>query len=674
MSAPGYIKSDTSYRPDIDGIRALAILSVVLYHSGVGFMPGGFTGVDVFFVISGYLIGGHIFSELQSGRFSYLRFYHRRAKRILPAFYLVLAFTLVAGCFLLSPTEMRELGRSAFAATMSASNLVFWHFSGYFDTKSEFNPLLMTWSLGVEEQFYLVVPLCMALLTRLRRNWLWPAILAGCLLSFALAFWALPRYPTLVFYMLPPRAWELGAGVALAVAEIRRKSSSLPASAAQVLGFAGLVLMVAPMLLLNVHTPFPGLAALPSVLGTTMVMAAPASWINRRVLTLAPLVFVGRVSYSFYLWHWPLLAFLRIALGDTAPLAASLLAILAAFGLATLSFYFVEQPCRRSGMAPRPLLFRYAMLSTAVLLACAAMWSLSDFTRRNSAVAREDFAALVPRVDPCLVGHDKLPTSSSCYGTNDSSPKVALWGDSHAESLASALRSMATAQGFGFVQIGKTTCLPMVGAAMFIPPAPLSAGECLKFNQSALDLLVSDQRIRIVVLAGVWRDPAHHDRWVTEETGNEPIDFTPDLARIAFQRSLRDTIQRLETAGKQIVVVDDVPLIPFDPIMRFRTEHIPLRNWLAARLGYTYGGGSVETFVPDELANTDLDRALSGVPNITRFNPSLRICSDGQRCIYQEGDHLLFYDESHLNGFGSSYALQGIRFPSNMAAADRSPK
>ncbi len=668
MSAPGKTQSENGYRADIDGIRAIAILSVVIYHSGFRLLSGGFTGVDIFFVISGYLIGGHIFSELEMGHFSFLRFYYRRAKRILPAFYFVLIFTLIAGCFLLSPTEMRELGRSAFSATLSASNLVFWHFSGYFDTRSEFNPLLMTWSLGVEEQFYLVVPLFMVLLTRLRKNWLWPSILGGCILSFVLAVQALPHYPTLVFYMLPPRAWELGVGVALAVAAFNRKRIALPIAAVRVLGFAGLAMIVVPAVVLTTKTPFPGWAALPSVIGTAMVIASPASFINRRILSLAPLAFVGRVSYSFYLWHWPILAYLRVAYGSTLPLKVSFVAVVAAFGLAVLSYYFVEQPCRRSKMLPAPLLSRYAIVSVAMLLVCAGIWYAGTHPRQNSVVAREDLAAYSPTLDPCLVGHDKLPTSSTCYAEGSSSPKVALWGDSHAAALAPALRSLAQTQGYGFVQVGKTTCLPMVGAAIYIPPAPLSAGECLRFNRKALDLFMSDRQVRIVILEGVWRDTANHDRWVTEETGIDPVRITPELARRAFQRSLSDTIQKLESAGKKVVVVNDVPGIPFVPLMRFRTEHIPVRNWLAGLLGSQDAVSTdihqTESFIPNQAANTELDLALAGVTGIMRFDPSTRLCTEGDACIYQEGDHLLYYDESHLTAFGASYALKDFRFPS----------
>ena len=216
--------SNRSYRPDIDGIRAIAILSVVLYHAGVSKIPGGFTGVDIFFVISGYLIGGHIYSDLLTGSFSYLYFYRLRAKRILPAFYAMLAFAIMAALVLLSPFETWEFSKSAIAATLSASNIYFWRHTNYFDTQNVFNPLLMTWSLGVEEQFYTVIPVLLVLLARIRRNLILPAVLTICVLSFLLSWRELGSHPFAVFYLLGTRAWELGVGVALAIAEIKKKA------------------------------------------------------------------------------------------------------------------------------------------------------------------------------------------------------------------------------------------------------------------------------------------------------------------------------------------------------------------------------------------------------------------------------------------------------------------
>ena len=392
MSTSKSVLPDQSYRPDIDGLRAIAILSVVLYHAGAPLITGGYTGVDIFFVISGYLIGGHIFSELRAGNFSYLRFYQRRVKRILPAFYVVLAFAMLAALLLLTPSETKEFGRSAFAATLSASNILFWRITNYFNPTNELNPLLMTWSLGVEEQFYAVIPLLMVLLARIRRGWLMPAIFAICTVSFLFAWLELPKHSIFVFYMLPSRAWELGVGVALAVIESNRKRAALSGPLAQAASVTGIVLMLAPVFLFTKATPFPGAAALPSVLGAALVVAAPLSWMNRRLLSLRPLTFVGRVSYSWYLWHWPLLAFAHILYGDNLPAVASVLAVAAAFAAAVLSYYLVEQPLRKSRRAPAPLLLRYAAVSLAILAACAFVWRSQGVPQRFPARVRTEIA------------------------------------------------------------------------------------------------------------------------------------------------------------------------------------------------------------------------------------------------------------------------------------------
>lgn len=661
--------SDRSYRPDIDGIRAIAILSVLLYHGRMPWITGGFTGVDIFFVISGYLIGGHIFSELLTGNFSYLRFYQRRAKRILPAYYAVLTFTILAAMFLLSPTEASEFGRSAFAATLSASNLIFWHFSGYFASKSDLNPLLMTWSLGVEEQFYVVIPVLMVLLARIRRSLLWPAILIVCAMSFLCALFMLPSYPTLVFYMLPTRAWELGAGVALAVAQLNRKLTFPPGAATQVMSLAGLTLIAVPMFMLNTKSPFPGLTALPSVLGSAIVMAVPSSWINQRLLTLPPLVFVGRISYSLYLWHWPLLAYLRVIYGDELRPTASCLAIALAFAGATLSYYFIEQPFRRSTQEPVPLLTRYAVVGAFFLAVCAIVWLSHGVPRRYPLLAEIDRAALLPSTDPCLVGHDKLPVSPSCYGTSDQRPSVALWGDSHSAALAPALLSIANAQNYDFVQFGKRSCLPLLGIAKYIPPAPLSARECLPFNQKVVDRLDNDRRVRVVVLAGAWLDVLPHpsDRWLTLESASRLITPTPDATRAMFMHSLEATIQNLQQAGKKVIVVEDVPNFDFDPLLRFRTSQIPVRHALAALLGSPYAsdrGVAPNSEAPSfAVVNAQLKLVLDGFSGVSLINLEPALCHADGQCIYRNGDSVFYYDHEHLTADGARFALRAFHFP-----------
>jgi peptidoglycan/LPS O-acetylase OafA/YrhL len=653
-----------NYRPDIDGVRAIAVLSVVLYHAGVPWLTGGFTGVDIFFVISGFLIGGHIYSEQRAGTFSFLRFYQRRAKRILPAFYVVISFAVLAAVVLLSPFEANNFTKSAIAAILSASNIYFLHGSNYFQSANEFKPLLMTWSLGVEEQFYLVIPLLMVLLARIRRGLLFPAILLVCALSFAYAWRELAVHPDVVFYLLPARAWELGVGVAFAASKLKGRSLSpkwtQPASA------VGLALMLAPMYLLTSATPFPGPAALPSVLGTALVIATPNSWINQRLLSLPPLSFIGRISYSWYLWHWPLLSFLRVATGGPLPPGAVALAVLASFAAAVLSYYFIEQPFRKSSRAPAPLLLRYAAVSVAFLLVCGILWVSHGLPRRYPTLPQE--AEKTP--DPCLVdyGSVKPNLSSLCYAASDPRPSVVLWGDSHAAALAPALRETSNTQGYNFIQINKSSCLPLQAAALFLSDHPLVARECIRFNNEVLKLIAGDPRIRVVVMAGRWADPFRDGNiypLVSDLVQERELSST-DSVRGAFVQSLALSIRTLQEAGKKVIVVDDVPNFNFDPLLRFRSAQIPARHLMAVWLGAGIGdqGLAPPAFLPAASMSTKLlsqtQEKLSGVELIDLKS---KFCNSQNLCAYIDGDRLLYSDSHHVTPDGARYALQRFRLP-----------
>jgi peptidoglycan/LPS O-acetylase OafA/YrhL len=673
--------SHRSYRPDIDGLRALAILSVVSYHSGVPGITGGFTGVDIFFVLSGYLIGGQICSELRAGDFSFLRFYSRRAKRILPAFFAALAFILLIALVLLSPLEFAQTARSAFAATVSASNILFWATVNYFAPKTELNPLLMTWSLGVEEQFYATIPLLMAVLTRCGRKWLLPAILATCSLSFLLAWSLLDRAPMQAFYMLPARAWELGAGVALAVTELNRKRQSIPALLAEPMSMAGVTLLLAPILLLTADTPFPGPAALPSVLGTAIVLAVPGSWINRRLLSLAPLTFIGRVSYSWYLWHWPMLAFLRIVYGGEAPRAALLLAAGASLFPAVLSYYFIERPFRRSSRPPTPLLIRYAWAGFAVLAACAGAWLTHGLPRRLPALARMESAEQTLKADPCLVGEKDQPDLSAlCYDVSAVRPSVAIWGDSHAAALAPGLRSAADAQGYGLVELGKNSCPPLIGATHYLPLAPLWAAGCVRFNRKALALLQADQRIRIVILAASWASPfnrTRRDGWLTPDLAPQSPAPSLEASRQLFTESLAASIRALQASGKQVVVLEDTPYFDFDPMLKVRTSNISARRTLALWLGVPDSadpGFAPPVATPSVLLSaTLLEQTVAHFSGVRLFDPRLALCASSFQCAYRAGDSLLFIDSSHVSPDGARRALRDLRLPIP-SALDRYPQ
>jgi peptidoglycan/LPS O-acetylase OafA/YrhL len=665
----------TVYRPDIDGLRALAILSVVLYHAGVPGITGGFTGVDIFFVISGYLIGGHIYAELRSGTFSFLRFYQRRAKRILPALFAVLAFILLATLILLSPMEAAQTARSAFAATLSASNILFWITANYFSPKTEMNPLLMTWSLGVEEQFYAVIPLLMVVLVRIRRGWLRPAILGACVISFVFAWSQLGRSPMLAFYMLPARAWELGIGVALAVAELDRMKPRRQMTA-NWMSAAGLALMLVPDFALTAAMPFPGPAALPSVLGTALVIAAPAGWINRSLLSWRPIIFIGKISYSWYLWHWPLLALMRIVYGGNPPATALIGTAIASLPVAALCYCFIEQPFRHSKRMAAPLLLRYAALSCVALAMCSAIWLTHGVSQRYPSLASLEFAERPLQSDPCLVGDKDSPNlSPGCYDLSTVRPSIAIWGDSHAAALASGLRAAASAQGYGVAELAKNSCPPLMGATHFLPLEPLRAAACTRFNRTVIALLQSDRNIGIVILAASWAAPLNRnwmDGWLTPDAA--PRSSVPSLADSSrlFTESLTATIRALQRAGKQVIVVQDTPHFPFDPMFRVRTAQIPARRVLAHWLGAPdaadlgFAAPVAEPSIP--LSISLIEQVTANLPGVALFDPQPALCASATRCAYRYGDGLLYIDSSHLSPAGAKRAIKALRFSAPGAA------
>ncbi|HEY8581046.1 MAG TPA: acyltransferase, partial [Beijerinckiaceae bacterium] len=326
-----------AYRPDIDGLRAIAVLAVVIFHARLGVLPGGFVGVDVFFVISGYLIASIILKEEAEGRFSLARFYERRIRRIFPALFVVVAASAALGALVLTPIDYVAFGRSAVAALAFYSNIYFNRQAGYFAPDAETQPLLHTWSLGVEEQFYVVAPFVLLALQRRAGRWRGPIFAALFAASLGVSAWGVEREAQWAFYLPHARAFELMCGVALAmglVPAVRDRNMR------EALAALGMALILGPILLFSAATPFPGFAALAPALGTALLIHTSTPDDRTQigaVLARRPMVFVGKISYSFYLWHWPLLAFGEYHWGAalTAPGRAALL--VGAAGLAALS-------------------------------------------------------------------------------------------------------------------------------------------------------------------------------------------------------------------------------------------------------------------------------------------------------------------------------------------------
>ena len=339
--------SNIQYRSDIDGLRALAVLPVMLFHAGASWLPGGFVGVDVFFVISGYLISSIILREVQSGKFSLASFYERRARRILPALLVMLLVTAIAFQVISLPDQAVSASESGIAALLSLSNFYFWKESGYFSPESEFMPFLHTWSLAVEEQFYVLFPLILIALWRFNLS-IKAFIFFGTIAAFFISLWLSMNKPSLAYYMRASRAWELAIGAMIAsgsIPEIKGRVLS------QVVPAAGVSLVIFSLFYIRSDMIFPGWVALVPCLGTAMILHSDgSSWVARHILSWRPLVFAGLLSYSLYLWHWPVLAALRVATANIhLKLEVAAVGLIVASLLGWLSWRYVERPFRDSG-------------------------------------------------------------------------------------------------------------------------------------------------------------------------------------------------------------------------------------------------------------------------------------------------------------------------------------
>lgn len=449
------------YRAEIDGLRALAVVPVMLFHAGFDSFSGGYVGVDIFFVISGYLITTILINELQAGSFSLVNFYERRARRILPALFFVMACCLPFAWLLLMPRDLQDFAQSIVAVVVFASNFLFWGESGYFDTTSELKPLLHTWSLAVEEQYYIFFPLLLLGLWRFGRK----AVLAIISLIFiasliASQVWVHTDQPT-AFYLLPARAWELLIG-GFAAFYLQGQSRELSRPWNEGLSIAGILMIIGSVVLYEHHTPFPGITAIPPTLGTVLIIlfAAKDTW-TTRILSLKPLVGIGLISYSAYLWHQPLFAFYRYQSLEEPSAIAMMVLLLLTFPLAWFSWKFVEAPFRNKKKLTRGPIFAYSGLAMAAFFGIGVLGHMADgFPNRSSVKAlyvgdyepqnlvlqEESWKPLI-----ALSGERRYRVANNAYDRElwfdeaDARSKLLLVGNSHSKDLYNVFAKSQTA-------------------------------------------------------------------------------------------------------------------------------------------------------------------------------------------------------------------------------------
>jgi len=447
----------TPYRPEIDGLRAISILLVVAYHAIPSLVPGGFIGVDVFFVISGFLITKIISGEIAIGLFSVASFYARRVRRIFPALITVLAATAAVGWFVLLPDQFELFGKNLIASVLFANNLFQLTQAGYFAAAAADNPLLHLWSLGIEEQFYIFWPLVLLLIAHAPRSRLWIGLLAAA--SFCASFTLFFGLKDWAFYSPVARAWELLVGCLLADVELSKQRAS---ALANIFSTTGLIALVASALLLNSDSPFSGGYAILPVLGAALILASPNSSINRRLLSAPLLVWIGLISYPLYLWHWPLLSYLGILRNGVPNFLEIWLAVIVAVILSVITYRLVELPLRHATRVVPMLSCSMVIIGAtgvAVTFSAGFQFRFPAELQAIASLRTEDNPA---SHDYCFLESAGSDFDASCIEGGDK-PLLLLWGDSTAAMLYPGLKlAEASTHSFRLARFGVPGCAPIL--------------------------------------------------------------------------------------------------------------------------------------------------------------------------------------------------------------------
>lgn len=615
-----------AYRRDIDGLRAVAVLSVVLFHAFPALLRGGFIGVDIFFVISGFLITGILLRELEAGSFSFAGFYARRVRRIFPALVLVLLSCLAFGWLALFPDEYQQLGKHVVGGAGFAANFFYWAQVGYFDTAADTKPLLHLWSLGIEEQFYILWPVVLLLGWRLRANLLAVAAVLA-LASFVVNVAGIAHYPSATFYSPASRAWELLLGAGLACLH-GRPGASISAFGARpawlapnLLAWLGAALLAAGLVLITREDRFPGWRALLPALGALLIIGAgQQAWFNRVLLSNRPMVWVGLVSYPLYLWHWPLLSFARIIeSGEPAP-AIRAAAVLLALLLAWLTYRVVERPLRAGAGHAK-------VAALCVLMAASA--AAGGYIYLNGGLpARKPVQDNLANQKALMLVEDKA-NAAACkkrYGFDSTyeyclqadaarDPTVVLLGDSHAYHVVAGLTKYYSGAGENLLMLG--TRHPYWG----LDP---QGDPYQQATQPMLELALGMPSVKTVVFSTHLRfgSAPEHRLWV-------------DAAR--------ETFRRFSAAGKQVIFMNDVPIIGFDPRSCIKRA----------------GVASSATHIPCAITRAEWDRQMAQhrqvlgalareFPQIAWFDASTALC-DARTCRAMIDGRLMYRDADHLS-------------------------
>ncbi len=685
----------TFYRPHIDGLRGIAVLAVVLYHAKLLSVTGGFVGVDVFFVISGYLITGVVVRELESGSFSLLGFWERRLRRILPALFVVMIATIIGAYFLiLYPEDYRYFGSTVIAQSVFFSNVLFMFSDNYFNEHSTYVPLLHTWSLSVEEQFYIFFPFLALLATWIARQTALSHISQSFLKMRALShnhtlvvivgflggaslllniwfvdashryalelpfipdelFWGI-TYATAGFYLLLTRLWELALGVLVALVVVQIRSVAL----AELLTVLGISAIGLSAYFFTDGTLFPGTHALVPTIGAAAILLANKEKVTRMgaLLSWRPLVAIGVISYGLYLWHWPLLVFARIAQPTPLSSLATTLLIVVALLLSALSYRYIESPIRKKNIIPeRNRIFLISVVALFVLTLSGFMISRSsvEYSNRVSTYARDVLTATdesMPWGGACdrtqndQSGEDVCRIGATTSTDSLSREKFVVWGDSHADMLAPLLSAMGQAHAKEGIVFAGGNCIPVIGVHQ-VPPAE----GCEAENEFALRYIRKND-IRHIILIARWnnyivgRVGGVHTALLSDVHG---VSMTPDDAGRVFERNFIPMVHQLLNEGREIYIVMQVPEQP-----HFNARNLFYDTVRAGEKVQLHSTTRIEHYEHHARVTLVFSTLLAN-RGVHLIDPTTILCANDAACMLEHDGKFIYRDESHLSTAGA---------------------
>lgn len=638
------------YRPDIDGLRAIAVLAVIFYHLNVPFISGGFVGVDIFFVISGYLISSIIYSEIKSQSFSLKGFYIRRIRRIFPVLFFIIFVTTIAGSFILPQLQLNEFYASILSVAWFTSNIFFWLHNDYFSVAAELKPLLHTWSLSVEEQFYVFFPLLMVVVSKHRYKIMLTILMFLLISSFALSLYLSDDFVSANFYLAPGRAWEFLAGTLLAINILPDIKHKIIRQFVAMLGFGMIVFSV---YILDRQSVFPGANALYPVFGTALLIYAGIEKNTTKQSLSQPLIlamlstsvlrYIGLISYSLYLWHWPVIALIKNQISGELDSSVKLSVFIVVFILSVLSYQFIERPFRNKPRITKFINLKFGLLVMLTMsFIGSSLYLYTNYAKKDSEnfQSREEILTNLSQLKTCFLEPETLDSVSRCsFGKKNSDKLFLLWGDSHTLAMYPAFVKLASDSGWYGIHASITGCPPLLDVTIDdVKHCNASAAQNVK-------TFLLENQIDVVFLVSRWG--LYETGWIRNGRLMEPHSFVSDahLKGIDAQSSTRvlhramgKTLQFLtQETDVKVNILLPVPVLP-DIIDKYTNEHmnvVKTDDYLAQRAS-----------IVQRINDLNINQSFHVI------DPVDVLCAKKNCKLFEQGKPL-YLDDNHLSPLGA---------------------